>query len=168
MIVNTGTDMRNDEQIRKDLGSLFTNLASHSLSVALWKIPGEKEFRLVSGHVLTLTDTPDIDKLPSGFLVSPFINPELQHCYFISSDTTSVSSDHPERLHYITQQWEENTKPKENYLQPYAHHHHEHKTHADFIKNTEKAKELIKEGKFKKVVLSRTKLLDLQNTPDPT
>ncbi len=130
---------------------------------AAFRLPNETVFRLMiqtSSEIQKLE--PKLEVLPKGFLVSPFVNPELSNTTFFKAD--------------IEREWEgeaidiEIESTSEEFLDivrgvlPQTEELIEDKKH--FTDIVAKGIKAIGENRFRKVVLGRTKTVETTQTPD--
>lgn len=92
-----------------DISYAFWKAANkHQFPIALWRLPQTATAHLivdVSGKTQSLKI--DLEELPAGFALSPFLNPEGLHTLFIKAD-----------IHYTNTagQWQEKDLPQNNEL----------------------------------------------------
>ena len=146
-------------------------------SAALWRLPRQQAKQLIIGFEQTPTTTKIVlEDLPSGFAVSPFLNPDGTQSLFIEADLyfrfgadnaplaeqINTPADHPDRqawekqLREITQSSKLNSSKSDTWIfadQPDAS--------AIYQKAVAEAVETIANNELQKVVLSRTKTAQL-------
>lgn len=98
----------------------FLNLQKHlwhtalqqEAAIAMWQLPNNTEQHLLIDIDPQLEGQKiDLNEAEPGFMVSPFINPKLQHSYFIKSDI--YLSSQKENLQILEQEDEQLLKPSE-------------------------------------------------------
>jgi isochorismate synthase len=137
----------------KHLQNLLQYALAKQYPLALWRLPvsvegGNRHFIMDYSGKANLVK-PDIAKLPQGFLVSPFVQ-EDEKVYFIKAD-----------YHYQSQNTENSSiLAIENQIvanYPTSTENIQDSTQEDFEEIVNIAIVAMKQGKFQKVVLSRTK-----------
>lgn len=144
---------------------------------AMWKLPYTSEIKLlISIREGIRSCQPDIEKLSSGFMISPFHWNENENVLFMEGDIIAAYSEsgqleqldnklgeeHPEvkKLVSLASQIKENDKIANSQNQPLLIASlPDHDTKARFERTVELAVSAIKQKHFHKVVLSRTKEL---------
>ena len=144
---------------------------------ALWKLPYSNEIKLlVSIREGIRYGQPDLEKLSSGFMISPFEWKEHDNVLFMEGDIIAVYSEsgqlqkldnvpgeeHPEIKKLVStasQIREEQNNKVKNHASSLLPHIPNHDVKARFERTVELAVAAIKQKQFHKVVLSRTKEL---------
>lgn len=155
------------------LDHLWRTAVNNQLAVAVWRIPGSDIKHLaidLSGKVQQLKL--DVEEAPAGFAISPFVNPAMEHTRFIKADiyyNTSLPADSWQQqvLNTVAPDFFHRTNPptlqKEAPAATQQLYHYLQTPEWNFTKKqhytelVQKSIAAIKEGKFEKVVLSRTK-----------
>lgn len=144
---------------------------------AMWKLPYTSEIKLlISIRERIRSCQPDMEKLSSGFMISPFHWNENENVLFMEGDIIAVYSEngqleqldnklgeeHPEvkKLIDLASQIKKNDTSENPENQPLLINTlPDHDTKARFERTVELAVSAIKQKQFHKVVLSRTKEL---------
>jgi isochorismate synthase len=161
------------DRAEETLERLFTASYNLGLAVAVWKEPGREDISIIVDFSDTLNKVEVNETVESGFLISPFINPDLKETILIRPDIyfNSFSDDLQIKpipdtpladkfeYHYNAST-PVNGTPLQSKESP-ANHSRE------FIQLVEKAVEEIRNEKFKKIVLSRTKVKELPEGFNP-
>jgi isochorismate synthase len=166
---------------------LQTQQTSHSVwqaavqagyPAAIWRLPNRTDRELIidaSGNVSTVAM--DFEELPMGFAVSPFINPDAENTLFLKADfywrfdengtildaQNTRSDGHPaiESLFRNDQKTGKNeTVPTVKVVESADNQQ------LNFEKTVGRAIRQMERGKFRKVVLSRTKSIRFEEQPD--
>ncbi|MFC5409810.1 isochorismate synthase [Larkinella bovis] len=170
--------MSSTVQTRQDFRALWEAAILAGYPAALWRLPNRTDRELIidaSGTVSTVGL--DFEELPMGFAVSPFINPDAENTLFLKADfywrfdeegnilavQNKFSDGHPavEALYRKGSKTArkdvlsnlEVVEPVDSQQDP-------------FEKAVSRAIRQIKRGKFRKVVLSRTKTIRFDAQPD--
>lgn len=145
---------------------------------AIWRLPNRTDREVIidaSGHVSTVGM--DLEELPMGFAVSPFINPDAESTLFLKADfywrfdengtildaQNKLSDGHPafDALFRTNQSVVKNeTVPTVKVLASPDHQQ------LNFEKTVSRAIRQIERGKIRKVVLARTKSIRFEEQPD--
>ena len=146
-------------------------------SAALWRLPRQQDKQLIVSFEQTPTTTKIVlEDLPSGFAVSPFLNPDGTASLFIEADLyfrfspdnaplseqINTPADHPAR-----QAWEKQLRQIQQNIAPSSsgssswEFNQQPEASDTFQKAVAEAVETIENGKLQKVVLSRTKTAPL-------
>ncbi|MFD1140524.1 isochorismate synthase [Larkinella insperata] len=145
---------------------------------AIWRLPNHSERELIidaSGTVSTVAM--DFEELPMGFAVSPFINPDAEQTLFLKADFywrfdengTILAAEHKHTdkhpaldalFHPAPATARKETIPAIQILGPSG------EQQAQFEKTVAQAIRQMERGKFRKVVLSRTKTIQFDEQPD--
>ena len=163
----------------QSLSALWRAAVGAGFPVALWRLPNGTEKELIidgSGDVRTVAI--DLDELPMGFAVSPFLNPDGQHTLFLQADwywrfderekvlaeERRLAVEHPAAVrlaqHLERPQPDTVNKATVTVLPP---NEGEQEAYEAVIRQAVRQME---RGKFRKVVLSRTKALQFEQQPD--
>jgi isochorismate synthase len=158
-----------------DLSAYFYQALQHHLPVAVWQLPNDTQQHLIIDFNPPVTRLkPDLEELDKGFLVSPFINPELAQTYFIRADLhltqlsdNQIVSDFSNRISgeqiQLIDSWANNSNSLSKDIfrhfpsvpsRPITDEESRFKT------MVEKSVQQIQAKAFQKVVLSRTKAID--------
>ena len=155
----------NETQQNISFKTLWHNALAQQLSVALWRLPQTSEKHLVvdfSGE--TKQVKADFETLTSGFIVSPFLNPDLTKTYFIEANA-HVSSEKGWLKGTAEQQQllsSKNATESTNFLPTFTQDVScPSFTAAHYQEIVAKAVAEMQRGSFQKVVLSRKKLVPL-------
>ncbi|MEQ9427073.1 MAG: isochorismate synthase [Cyclobacteriaceae bacterium] len=173
--VFTLTDLRIDQSLK----AIFKTAIELNFPVALWRLPLTDEINLIvdlSGKSKEVK--PELEALPNGFIAHPFNSEGSTPARFISADLIYSSQGqslkvnpvfkdtHTTELFFQALQLNQKTSTcsslfhQPNTGQP-------HLTSKDeFVSNVKSGIEQIRDGVFKKVVLSRTKPLELSASFD--
>ncbi len=145
---------------------LFAKASHDGDSVVLWRLPNQNQKNLIlSKSVLELDDF-ELNELPPGFIISPFISTQAK--FYLKADSIYSFNDGVLKEGFSSSELpiaEFNTPPaktKKNY-------HYSHKSPAppsDFISLVQKAIDEITEGALEKVVPSRCKDITLRDDFD--
>ncbi|GAL87441.1 hypothetical protein MYP_4671 [Sporocytophaga myxococcoides] len=142
---------------------LFTASFNLGLAVAVWKEPGRDDVSIIIDFSETLNKVQFNENIGSGFLLSPFINPDLKETILIRPDIYFNSSESEIQVNNI---------PNSTLADTFEYHYNEFtsfhqgkyssknsnkKETQEFTNLVEKAVEEIQKEKFKKIVLSRSK-----------
>ena len=143
-----------------DIKSLWLSVMAKKGSIAMWRCPRE----LKSYFLADLSGSPkkgrmDLQNTESGFVVSPFMNPEGNETLFLKSDILALSNENGNwevktgkpQSHGNTEKknkmpYHLNTRPDTEISGEKSH----------FIKMVENGIKAIEEGEFDKVVSART------------
>lgn len=158
--------------------SLWQAAVQAGYPAAIWRLPNRTDRELIidaSGAVSTVAM--DFEELPMGFAVSPFINPDAEQTIFLKADfywrfdengtiltaQTKLSDGHPAinslfRTESKTGQNER--RPTIKLVEPAENQQ------TQFEKTVTQAIRQMERGKFRKVVLSRTKAIHFEEQPD--
>lgn len=150
-------------------------------AIALWKLPNQEKKHLI---VHVSPEQPkvkaDLEELPPGFLVTPFINPENKNSSFIKADLyfkigakstdqvgiPSISNDLTDHFYGLL---EKNLSNKMVAQTPYFTAFNdtiEATGKEKFIDNVKEAIGLIRENKLQKVVPSKVKIVPVDDALD--
>ncbi len=147
--------------------------------VALWRLPNRTEKHLIVHFDDTVLEVDaDLEELPAGFAVSPFTNPELGKTLFLRADAHFVIGERGEieseilvsneaadrfrrTLDAVAAQPTRPVRPL-----PYATEHPDPNDRQRYLNAVTDAVTRMKRGEFRKVVLSRTKTVVFNETPD--
>lgn len=153
--------------------------------LALWRLPHTQLVHLivdVSGRAERTNI--DLEELPTGFAFSPFLNPDGRQTHFIRAhvhcvkqdghwrelpdESSSAFTDQKERLWQAASQFarQPSVLPASNNLST-AESLAEDWQHRQFTESVSRAVQAIKQGDLQKVVLSRTKTVQLPEYFDP-
>lgn len=159
--------------------SLFSSAVRMGLPVVLWRLPGDGRTRLAIELSETISRaTPDFEGHNSGFAFGPFVNPGCHHTLFIHNDLhwDSLSdriveapaiAGHPEKQKMkkeFIQMVNQKSPPQEDILSAWHHNavlptmQSEKEPYCRLVADGILS---ITAGKFKKVVLSHTRVVAL-------
>ncbi len=172
--LSTRTDfVQSFDRAEETLERLFTASFNLGLAVAVWKEPGRDDISIIIDFSETLNKVEFNENIGSGFLLSPFINPDLNETILIRPDIFFNSSESEIQVNKI---------PNSALADTFEYHYNEitsfhqdkyssknsnTRQTQDFINLVEKAVEEIQKEKFKKVVLSRSKEKELPTGFNP-
>jgi isochorismate synthase len=160
---------------QESLISIFYSAIQADIPLAIWQLPNDKTIHLILDlQDFTTTAKIDIEESPAGFVISPFINPNLEKSYFIKADLhwkfeniqegnleTSLNGEkqlllqaYKERIAHFP----EKGKNLNSKLPDYQTN--TDKTNLDFQALVNRAIHQIANKEFQKVVLSRTKTIE--------
>ena len=168
-----------------DIDALWQAAIGLGFPAAIWKLPFAKEIKLlISANKSIKHCQPEFEKMSPGFVISPFIWEERQNIQFMEGDIivtyyesgklaqieNRLGEEHPTFKKLIslalsqTVAKNETTTPR-TFFNPVVL---ENQTVADrFKRAVEIAVLAIKQNQFNKVVLSRTKELEVTNAFEP-
>ncbi|MDF7817286.1 chorismate-binding protein [Runella sp. MFBS21] len=144
-------------------------------AAVLWRLPRAKEKQLIINFNPELTQTKIVlEDLPAGFAVSPFLNLEGNDSFFIEADLyfrfgasnevlaeqSNLPLTDPQRVTWENRAHLVDLTPHHE-VHPLVHRSHSDVASASYIKSVEEAVAAIETGSLKKVVLSRTKEIEL-------
>ncbi|UTA69152.1 chorismate-binding protein [Emticicia sp. 21SJ11W-3] len=144
------------------------------LPTVMWRLPKQNDRHFLTSFLKSPEQVKiDFEEFGPGFAFSPFINPEGKDTYFIKADLHYVFADNsnPESFEEVISPssvdpgFIELINAQRAGLKP-AHTHADKPqeastTHEDFIAEVNEAIKQIEEGRFQKVVLSRTKKMGI-------
>ncbi len=149
----------------------FSRLANRPS--ALWRRPGtsQKELLIDMTGTNRLVKT-DLEELPAGFIVSPFLNPDNQKSRWLNADIYLCFNPQKslinelswgiEKIEYLEKEALASPKLKQNYFETRPNQEVINEQNQDkFIENVNQAIAAIKEGEFQKVVISKIKNIEL-------
>lgn len=161
--------------------SLIETSQEFHLPSALWRMPEQQEVKfLISFEKSLETGFSKLEEMPSGFLVSSFTNDQLEQAGVIRADliftlttqgdvlsyeeTSTAVREETDRFLRRSLEISENSEERKynNTLFPLSNGIAENEEHYKRI--VKAGVEAIKEGKFEKVVLSRTKEFKLSDS----
>ncbi len=167
-----------------DQSALFSYLAGkayqNTLAFAMWQLPGQNQKHFIADLSGELKRTKaDLDDLPEGFVFSPFANPDLDKTVLIQADVHYHSEEKQISVHPLAA----NDKSKlirdfqftpdqmANISQAPWHQgpdlEMKDTSSQEYLRNVERAIDLIARGDIQKVVLSKVKSIPLSATFDP-
>jgi isochorismate synthase len=165
----------NQPTTQNDLSIYLYQALQYQLPVAVWQLPNEARQHLIIDFNPPVAQVkPDLEELDKGFLISPFINPELANTYFIAADlhltqdtdnqvVSSFSNRiSKEQIHRL-EAWanEPNLAPQDVFRYfPLAPNCPPMDAESHFKAMVEKSVQQIHAKTFQKVVLSRSKAID--------
>lgn len=146
------------------------------LAAALWRLPRQQDKHLIVNFGREITKTKIvIEDLPSGFAVSPFVNPDGAESLFIGADlyvrlgenaANAIEKYGVPESHAVRRRWEQKVSelskstPKSSSASDWQFV--ENKNQQQYFENTVAAAvAAIEAGQMQKVVLSRTKKAQL-------
>ena len=147
--------------------------------VALWRLPNRTEKHLIVHFDDSVLEVEaDLEELPAGFAVSPFTNPDLAKTLFLRADAHFVLGEAGEieseilvanetadrfrrTLDDVALRAEAPIQPL-----PYSTEQPDPDAQQRYKKAVAEAVVRMKRGEFRKVVLSRTKTVIFEETPD--
>lgn len=165
-----------------EAGELWEAAKNLGYPCALWKLPLVNQIKLlISLREGIRSCLPDLEKLSSGFMVSPFSWKEDEEALFMEGDIIAVYCENSQLQHLDDSMGEEHPQVKKlveeaGKVQRERRDHQkqksplllaplpDHGTRARFERTVELAVDAIKQKQFHKVVLSRTK--ELRYTDD--
>ncbi|WP_229311655.1 chorismate-binding protein [Larkinella rosea] len=145
---------------------------------AIWRLPNRTDRELIidaSGHVSTVAM--DLEELPMGFAVSPFLNPEAENTFFLKADfywrfdengtilatENKMSDGHPA---FDALFGKDRAVPKIETVPDVRIVEPGDNQQLWFEKSVSRAIRQIERGTFRKVVLARTKAIRFEEQPD--
>lgn len=146
--------------------------------IAMWRLPKQKEKHLLVDFSEKPQQTKiDFEELPSGFAFSPFLNPDGAESYFLKADLHLVFDDNDILTVDTAQSFQFNEFQKliETFehigkVSPKNSNHQTVNLHQsskeEFTSIVSKGIAAIEKGDFQKVVLSRTKQVELKDDFD--
>ncbi|MCU0326100.1 MAG: chorismate-binding protein, partial [Spirosomaceae bacterium] len=146
--------------------------------IAMWRLPKQKEKHLLVDFSEKPQQTKiDFEELSSGFAFSPFLNPEGAESYFLKADLHLVFDENELLINNSQQsfQFGEFQKLIETFehigkVSPKNSNHHtlnlRQSSKEEFTTIVSKGIAAIEQGEFQKVVLSRTKQVELKDDFD--
>jgi len=172
--LSTRTDfIQSFDRAEETLERLFTASFNLGLAVAVWREPGKNDISIIIDFSETLNTVEFNEKIEAGFLISPFINPDLKETILIRPDIYFNSSESEIQINNIPNSdlvdnfefhYNEFTPIHKEKLTPTSPHADQHQ---EFKAQVEKAVEEIQKEKFKKIVLSRSKEKELPSGFNP-
>ncbi|WP_229313078.1 chorismate-binding protein [Larkinella terrae] len=170
--------MSSTVQTQQTSHSVWQAAVQAGYPAAIWRLPNRTDREVIidaSGHVSTVVM--DLEELPMGFAVSPFINPEAENTFFLKADfywrfdengtvlaaQNKLSDGHPafEALFRSEPSGSKNeTVSTVKVIEPSDNQQN------NFEKNVARAIRQIERGTFRKVVLARTKTVRFEEQPD--
>ncbi len=172
--VNQNTYSLQDLDLKEALRQIYLTALHLNFPVALWRMPLDNEISLIvdlSGKAKSVK--PELEELGKGFMAAPFQS-EKDEAEFISADLIFSSVDCQLNVNPVYKDsWTTElffqrlnaknlTDPKSLPVTPYANKKKITKTtKEDYLGLVLKGIAEINQGTFKKVVLSRTKVIDL-------
>ncbi|SFC82157.1 isochorismate synthase [Flexibacter flexilis DSM 6793] len=160
------------QHLTRDWQSLWQSSLYMQIPVALWRLPNSTEKHFIAQRTgATKQCYPNLAELKSGFVVSPFHNPELQQTYFIESQIHLSSLRGCLQGEALLEAWisEINSTDTSGALLPQFTENQDfsnkncRQKHLDLVT---KGVQAIQAGAFEKVVLSRQKFIDLPENYD--
>jgi isochorismate synthase len=161
------------DRAEETLERLFTASFNLGIAVAVWKEPGRDDISIIIDFSETLNKVEFNEKIESGFLLSPFINPDLKETilirpdiYFNTSQTEIQVNNIPDSS--LADSFEYHYNEVTSIQQEkYSSKNHNKKQTQEFKELVEKAVEEIQKERFKKIVLSRSKEKELPSGFNP-
>lgn len=168
------------------LSSAFYLCQKQGLPVALWKLPDSPSVHLIIDFSAKLQQVKtDLEELGSGFIISPFIN-KGSESWFMQADlhwegelgqakTPKITFSNRTEQYFSEEQQRRDLFLKalisnHAHAESYSAHNRQVSngtiTESDFEEAVTQAIEAIKQGIFRKVVLSRNKVVDLPENFD--
>ena len=164
---------------REILFSLLTAASELNLSFACWRLPKLKDFHIL----IDFSSNPQkqkaqLERSTQGFLIQPFLQENIEDTIFLKADLLYSSADKDitiksDTINPILKEkffkvfYEKLKTGNYNLSLPVLNSQdHFQNTKEHYIKLVELGKKAILENKFKKIVLSRNKAIDLLSTPD--
>ena len=155
---------------QEQLASAFEVAQKMGYAVAIWKLPFSANPQMVVSFAETLPQKSIHEEhLNNGFLISPFVNPGLEHNYWIAANwyynvESSNSIDqttlhHPKAKAFLTAAQQQAASPKNRELKHEIQEVTPVNTKEKYIQMVQKAIREMEEGHFQKVVLSHKKSL---------
>ncbi|WP_229321144.1 chorismate-binding protein [Larkinella knui] len=169
--------MSSTVQTQQTSHSVWQAAVQAGYPAALWRLPNRTDRELIidsSGSVSTVVM--DLEELPMGFAVSPFINPETENTLFLKADfywrfdengnilasQNQLATDHPA----FDSLFKNNPKTVKNNLAPTVNIvQATDNQQQQFEETVGRAIRQMERGKFRKVVLSRTKTIRFEEQP---
>ncbi|PWJ57414.1 isochorismate synthase [Dyadobacter jejuensis] len=158
--------------------TIWQAISNLGLPGAVWKLPYESSIKvLVSFNADLRMVEPDLDKLPPGFMIAPFLWNSTQPVSFMEGDLLmdyamtgtapkvdpfAHDQDHPKIVELMEEAEKcSKTTPSQSVTPKFWPIEAQTSAHdkRHFISNVQKAVSAIEKGEFQKVVLSRTKQL---------
>lgn len=157
--------------------TLWNAALSLGLPTAMWRLPKQNTKHFLTSFLKEPEQIKiEFEELGPGFAFSPFINPEGNDTYFLKADLHYVFSDITNYENEIFQEIISPSSVDPNFIEllnarpatkPFFYAQKgavdEATKKEDFIEQVETAINEIEAGKFKKVVLSRTKNINISN-----
>lgn len=144
------------------------------LPTAMWRLPKQNDKHFLTSFLKNPEQAKiDFEECGPGFAFSPFINPEGNDTYFIKADLHYVFYDatNPESFHEVISPSSVDpgfieflNAQKAGHKSPISHSDEiieDSATKDNFVEAVNEAVKQIEEGKFQKVVLSRTKQMGI-------
>ena len=160
---------------------LWNSAAQVGFPTVMWRLPRQHDKHFLSSFVKNPEQTKiDFEELGAGFAFSPFINTDGKSAYFLKADLHYIftetspnenegfqeviipSSLNPDFIALIEAQ-KTIVRPVNNPTNEFSE---STRTKEDFIEEVKEGINQIEQGKFKKVVLSRTKNIKLDDNFD--
>lgn len=160
------------QQPTRDWQSLWQSSLYLQIPVALWRLPNSTEKHFIAQRTGAVKQCyPNLAELKSGFVISPFHNPDLQQTYFIESQIHLSSLRGCLRGDTLLENWIseiEHTDISRAQLPAFTENQDIStqtckQKHIDLVT---KGVQAIQTGAFEKVVLSRQKFIDLPENYD--
>lgn len=165
----------NNSLLETSLHDFWKGAYNAQFPTAIWRLPNTTNVHFLANFVeKPRRVTVDVNELPSGFALSPFSNENGKGTYFLDADL-HLSFTENNQIQWFSKPLDEHPsyqklleKSKENvvFCEKNIHQSAPFLSKADFMALVEKAVAEIKNGTFKKVVLSRSKLLQLPDNFD--
>lgn len=169
------TTQLSTQQQTQDIERRWSVAWQEGFPVALWRLPRSAEKHLIidlSGEVQRLKV--DIEELPAGFVISPFLNPDGEQSRFLRADLyckydtnyqlLEESTNTAERLVELTD-FQEKVQKDTPFVAPAWQEAsglvESSSTKQAYLSAVTAAVSAIEAGQFQKVVLSRTKVIQL-------
>ncbi len=150
---------------------IFYSAIDNGFSTALWRLPNTTTFHaLVSTTAEKIPNEKTLEELATGFLFAPFDKSRARIFLkgdfvfsFEENELVSSNYDQHENTGWLQNQSKKNSRPKINYNNsgPSAH------SSVDYRSLVEKSISAIEENDFEKVVVSRIKKINLDDSFDP-
>jgi isochorismate synthase len=136
------------------LNNCFNDALEQNTSIALWKLPHQDKIVLITNAQKPIKAKPIFNEIKTGFVIAPFINPQLKETLFIEAETFEELA-----LNVLDENKTLNSTKTEhlNQLQIFeAPQQYFEKIVSDGI-------DLIKDKVLKKIVFSRAKSIEYPN-----
>ncbi|WP_460635688.1 isochorismate synthase [Larkinella harenae] len=170
--------MSSTVQTKQTSRDLWRAAVQAGYPAALWRLPNQTERELIidtSGTVSSVVM--DLEELPMGFAVGPFMNPDTENTLFLKADfywrfdeegnvldtQNKLSMDSVAAQTLLKEAASgkpQQTVPKVTAIEPAGNQQ------SRFEETVARATRQIERGKFRKVVLSRTKTVTFDEQPD--
>ncbi|HSZ24203.1 MAG TPA: isochorismate synthase [Cytophagaceae bacterium] len=161
---------------KEEIAFAFISSASEmNISYAWWKLPNSPDFFVLVDFAVSIQKKKaQLEKSVQGFVIQPFIQLDDNDTFFLNTDILYSTKEHEISVRadlediILKEKFLENVSEKlrkgtmEVSFPFNAEKEHSGKTAIQYKEMVNKAKEEIRENKFKKIVLARSKDIDVQ------